>query len=54
MIKWVITYIVNGEDTEFSNCYADSEERAVKIAKRMVDANYYFVKVEKVEDVPIF
>ena len=54
MIKWVITYIVNGQDTEFNHCYADSEERAKKIAKRMVDANYYLVKIEKVEEIPIW
>lgn len=51
--KFTITYIVNKKDTEYSYCYADSKERAVKIAKRMVDANYYFVKVEQIIDIPI-
>jgi hypothetical protein len=53
MAKYTITYIVNKDDEDYSYCYADSKERAIKIAKRMVDGNYHFVKVEKITEIPI-
>jgi len=54
MISYRILYIVDKGDTDNGECYADSKARAVKIAKRMVDANYYFVKVEQIKEIPIF
>lgn len=41
-----IAYMVNKE-SDMAFCYADSKARAIKIATRMSEGNYYFVEIAK-------
>ena len=51
MANYTITYIVNKNDKEYSHCYADSLQRSKKIANRMVDGKYHYVKVERITEI---
>lgn len=45
-INYEIAYMLD-KLSDMSYCYADSKARAIKIAQRMKQGNYYFVEIAK-------